>query len=128
MSLFICIILFFIIGFLLALLELLSDENKKLYKERNTFSILYLEEQKKTTNASIRSARNYNKIFEINKFLDNYKTKNADCIRLKLEIKNIILERKMNYALQYIVQKKIKVFYYQNKYSMDKIKSQMEGF
>lgn len=94
MSLFICIILFFIIGFLLALLELLSDENKKLYKERNTFSILYLEEQKKTTNASIRSARNYNKIFEINKFLDNYKTKNADCIRLKLEIKNIILERK----------------------------------
>lgn len=47
MSLFICIILFFIIGFLLALLELLSDENKKLYKERNTFSILYLEEQKR---------------------------------------------------------------------------------
>ena len=94
MSVFLCVILAFMFIVLLTLTSLLEEENKDLYRERNTISLLYSEEKQKATNASIRSARNYNKIFEINEFLDNYKTKNADCIRLKLEIKNIILERK----------------------------------
>lgn len=94
MSVFLCVILVFMIIVLLTLTSLLEEENKDLYRERNTISLLYSEEKQKATNASIRSARNFNKLSDINKFLDNYETKCVECIKLKLEIKKILLERK----------------------------------